>query len=300
MDRKSLTFTVVLALTITLKYIPITAQRNAVPLRNEPNQVTQINNAPDQRQTQTKTTPVITAPEPAPAGSNTTTNPTDENISIQRELAASTRTLAHDTQRYADYTFYLVGVAAIVGMLQIILFVFQAVYTGKAANAATRSSNALKVLHRQWLDTSEFELRPQTIDGRTGLEVRFVITNNTPLPLMVSRVRCFINGTLNGLDVYQPLGPQGRYRIPRSCLNLFLPPDEAVTFRGPTGITLTVAGWVDFTDTFEEPRSQPFARVVSPCRFDAVDYPFGQYHGSMIELLESLQHEEPEHEHQQH
>src|SRR5687767_9029246 len=72
---------------------------------------------------------VKATPQPPPTGGQSVATQPDENIAIQRDLAASTRDLARDTQKLADYTRGLLVVGAVVGVGQLFLIFFQLRYT---------------------------------------------------------------------------------------------------------------------------------------------------------------------------
>ena len=123
-----------------------------------------------------------------------------------------------------------------------------------SAEAAVQSVATLKILNKQWIDTSEFKFRMLA----EGPVVTFVITNNTTAPLTVTRV-ITLGGAIDARDAQygrKELPPKGRHRETFGLDRA----DAAKLFSDGERISMPIVGTVFFTDGFGEPREQRFAR----------------------------------------
>lgn len=147
MDRKSLTSTVGLVAIITLSSILITAPLNGAQQRGA--KVDPHSQSTDKK-TDAKPPTVIAPIDPAPYTGEETRKYNETYIATQRDIAEASK-------RSARYTYDLVWIGSGIGVLEILLLGFQALYTGRAAKAARQT---LLVTNRPKL-----VVRPITVQG---------------------------------------------------------------------------------------------------------------------------------------
>lgn len=130
--------------------------------------------------------------------------------------------------------------------------------TRKATAAAIASADALKVIHRQWLEVRSWQCAVESIstkpDDLIQATVSITITNTSQLPLTIRTVRCYINRYKGGHAWSNTiLGP---HATSTESVFLLLPETEKNTWKTKGSLTFVVAGWVHFWDAFGEPQEQ--------------------------------------------
>lgn len=140
MGRKSLTFFVVVAASITLSLILTTAPLNGAQpddAKKNPNSQSKPEKGEAQR------APVVSPPDPSPYTGEQSRQYNEDYLAIQRQLTEYSRSLAIDTFRLAQYTETLTKIGWAVGGLELLILALQVVYAGRAANAEKLSGSLL-------------------------------------------------------------------------------------------------------------------------------------------------------------
>jgi hypothetical protein len=95
-------------------------------------------------QSDSKPASIVPPPDPSPYTGEETRQFNKDYIQTQRDIAIASK-------ETANYTFVLIWVGLGVGVLQGCLLFFQALYTGRAANAAKASADAVVLAERSWI-----------------------------------------------------------------------------------------------------------------------------------------------------
>lgn len=125
-------------------------------------------------------TPTPIPDQPPTAGDQQPTSQRDQEIAVQRENPELTRSLVQYTKDLAGYTLALAVVGGLVGVLTIGLLFFQALYTGRAANAAQKSAEIAErtmiLTQRAYIVVQRWEVRTWQI-GLRPLIVGYLLNN---------------------------------------------------------------------------------------------------------------------------
>lgn len=181
MDRRLFTFSVVLAVSITLKPIPITAlQRVGQSNGNQQDKVRNPQTQRSRQKEQTQNTSIVVLTDKSSEDAEKSRQQADQNIAIQRQLAESTKTLAKDTHDLSNYTFFLVVIGFLVGAFQLYFLWCQSISTEKAANAATDAAKAALIANRMTEESMRGHLlwniklfKPITVGERISVVVSY-------------------------------------------------------------------------------------------------------------------------------
>jgi hypothetical protein len=127
-------------------------------------------------------------------------------------------------------------------------------YTEKAANAAQKSADAIRVIHRQWIHIGGWRFETWNVPT-VGLHAQVIveITNKTPLPLTIFAVRCYINGRKAAYSVADAMLPPGvtTHQTVSHLMN-----ERELAEYSARRLRLVVAGWVHYWDAFGDIQSQ--------------------------------------------
>jgi hypothetical protein len=213
MDTKSATFVAVVAANLTLGPIPFTARQKDEQLGKKEREVAQVDQKTEQSKNRPESIAAIATPQPAADSGQKPAGPPDENVAIQREIAALTRTLAQDTHRSANYTLVLVVIGGIVGGLQIALLFYQNRYTGRAATAALKSAEASLRGTRAYLTIDGWSMTGFEPNGVVYVKYKLANSGQTPAKILESLQRIGLLETLPATPEYTDAFPDGQFEI---------------------------------------------------------------------------------------
>jgi hypothetical protein len=180
--------------------------------------------------------------------------------------------MAIDTRRMAEYSYWLAVAGAVVGGLNLLLLLWQGIYTGQAAKAAKRSADHVLLTERAYVDMSP-ETRGSPIRANTPLDVGIKIKNNGRTPASV------LNAALEARISESPLPDAFPAIAPKEPVSFWIQQGDAVHWwpdykltdslahdvvdrlNDPdSGLKCWIVGWVDYTDRFEKRIRHRFAR----------------------------------------
>jgi hypothetical protein len=126
-----------------------------------------------------------------------------------------------------------------------------------SADAAKASSDALKVVHRQWLQIGPWEITiaPLGKTGKIHVMFRVRVVNTSKLPLTIRTVRCYINGKKGGHAWSNgTIGPDENHW--EEMFAILTDAEQAAYEKSGHRATFVLAGWVDYWDAFNETQQQ--------------------------------------------
>ena len=126
----------------------------------------------------------------------------------------------------------------------------------QSADAAKASADALKIVHRQWLQVGApaFSMQSLGVTGTLNVTLHIPVRNTSQLPLTIRTVRCYINaGKCGHAWSNKTLGPN---EVSEEEVFYLLRPDEKARWEKDQRLRLIVAGWIHFWDAFNDPQEQ--------------------------------------------
>lgn len=262
MDRKSLILSAVVVASITLSFIPTTAQQDddqRSGARSSRPQQTNARNHNEENGEHSLITPRSSSVEPPTA--NPQSHASQREPLRQRELWKQRLVRAIAPETWSNWTLAIFGIAGVlVGLCTLKSLRDQVGIAAKAVAVAETNvaivARQFELEHSQWIDISRFICQPvvASIDGRSEFNAWYVtirITNNTPQPLTINRIDYCLNGSGDIFPQTHTIGPHGRWTVPR----------EVLSIKGDAAPKhLLLQGQVHWTNAIGVNRIQPFSR----------------------------------------
>ena len=227
-----------------------------------------------------KPSPLAAPPDPSPYTGEETRKHNQANIKAEQESATANTKIAIDTERMTDYTWWLVIVGLTTGGLQIALLFFQNLYTGRAANAAKTSADAVRLAERAFFDIAHKDRLDDGAPTAQGIpiHVRIQIKNRGRTPATVSdavvgfKIAKSLKGQASGFKGPYPHANTHRpkaYMVPDKQFffsgNDHVSPSDWAKIQGGSA-RLYVLGYLDYIDVFNERRRTGYARLYHPVK----------------------------------
>jgi hypothetical protein len=207
----------------------------------------------NQTPTQPPMNVTVTVPKPSPEET------AREEKYRQREVVA-----AEDVRDFTGWLTFLTFIQAGIGFFGIWVAVRAANAAKASADAATAANNHIKLLNKQWVRTSGWtchELPGPKPQLPTHLSLSFRVTNGTPLPLTLERVKYHVIGAETVTHwINAPLGPSEPYRLKDLAVIEFDRDRQIQHVQG--GTQFRVVGCAYFVNAFGERDTTLFGRII--------------------------------------
>jgi hypothetical protein len=128
-----------------------------------------------------------------------------------------------------------------------------------SAHAAKASADAVKIIHRQWIEISDWEAEAIEHTKVPMLEFRINMTlaNKSALPVVIRTVRAAFGRGKGAHEWYNSdLGPG---ETMHASVSRIFTGEERERFE-TSRPSLVIEGWVHFFDAFGDPQDQPFGK----------------------------------------
>jgi hypothetical protein len=205
---------------------------------------------------------------------------------VQREIAALTRRLADDTERMADYSFDVMLLGGLVGLLQIGLLLRQhsildrqthIIQTQLFTNQTVERAYISVTHNRPGLEFTGWVTQWEGEPPREEVWVRLKVANRGNTPAIVTRHLFQLYVSREGLPIQPPYNETYAANVRVSLVSdesfthpvsLRLPPETHAQLQAEQtdahGLRAYVLGCVDYTDKFGVRHRAGYARVFSP------------------------------------
>jgi hypothetical protein len=159
--------------------------------------------------------------------------------------------------QWSNWILAGVGIAGIIVALKTLWAIEEQVEANRIeADASKTSAEALKVIHRQWVNVHGWDCTIAPLGDTKAWRITSIleITNETPLPLTIITVRCQFNkskGAYEWGDRF--LEPRHTHK---ATVSSFLSADEVADYSAGKRLVFLISGWVHFYDAFGDIQNQ--------------------------------------------